>query len=707
MAYISGRKNPQADVCISASAIPVTYTEEFVYDDSYYKNLVNYYNIKFNSEQCYTSHEHLLHLPTPAGNTINNQNALQFLSNAFGGDGDLIKEPVCPPIGTTGDPDPLFKNNAFYKGSGISSPNDEKYNFNPGEDFTITFKMYLPSLEHTSFNYDSIPPPHVSPTPVSNAWPELTWNDAGGGKATYYPGFRQYIISKSTTKTVVGPPQTTTTGTPINTNREGATQQHKAPAESQFPFEVYIDRKGYNDFTEATHWAGGVPGYNTKQWGESGSYDPLGFTHVGPPDERVTHGRSSKGVDLVFRRSDGDQEAAAVVHFPWDRDFAENGTFMSEGNPLESSAQPTIFNRWYTVVCRYKDFKLDIWLDGYNPTLQNPSDIDGNIFQSRFGGHGMYDYIAQQEDSAGNVNLAATESLAHPIWLSGNDECFGPTANNANLYIGNRGGIGTTNHTGTQIEGDALCDTYKVERPDVTIKPVKHDPAHYLERNGNHFTGKLAELSIYSYGLSDADIMFISTWGYGSPTGIVGNIYYSQGMATITDPTKLAALYGPTTGSNHNISKNSAGSEKKVWGSTFFFDSVNKSTGNAHPENVIRPIENSMNHVVRFQGTLPLYENEYQCTVDEQEYNYTTNISQRKIPNENCQELKLFDKSSQRSYLSGSCPVTSSEGFGTRPYITTIGLYNENYELLMVGKLGQPVRISDETDTTFIMRWDS
>ena len=28
-------------------------------------------------------------------------------------------------------------------------------------------------------------------------------------------------------------------------------------------------------------------------------------------------------------------------------------------------------------------------------------------------------------------------------------------------------------------------------------------------------------------------------------------------------------------------------------------------------------------------------------------------------------------------------------------------------ELLVVGKLGQPVRMSDETDTTFIIRWDT
>ena len=42
-----------------------------------------------------------------------------------------------------------------------------------------------------------------------------------------------------------------------------------------------------------------------------------------------------------------------------------------------------------------------------------------------------------------------------------------------------------------------------------------------------------------------------------------------------------------------------------------------------------------------------------------------------------------------------------------KTHITTIGLYNEQNELLVVGKLGQPIRTSNETDTTFIVRWDS
>ena len=41
------------------------------------------------------------------------------------------------------------------------------------------------------------------------------------------------------------------------------------------------------------------------------------------------------------------------------------------------------------------------------------------------------------------------------------------------------------------------------------------------------------------------------------------------------------------------------------------------------------------------------------------------------------------------------------------PYVTTIGLYNESYQLVAVGKLAQPIPISLYTDTTFVVNYDT
>jgi len=40
------------------------------------------------------------------------------------------------------------------------------------------------------------------------------------------------------------------------------------------------------------------------------------------------------------------------------------------------------------------------------------------------------------------------------------------------------------------------------------------------------------------------------------------------------------------------------------------------------------------------------------------------------------------------------------------PYVTTVGLYNNNQELLAVGKLAQPLPTSQTTDTTILINLD-
>ena len=41
-----------------------------------------------------------------------------------------------------------------------------------------------------------------------------------------------------------------------------------------------------------------------------------------------------------------------------------------------------------------------------------------------------------------------------------------------------------------------------------------------------------------------------------------------------------------------------------------------------------------------------------------------------------------------------------------KPYITTIGLYNDKTELIAVGKLAQPIQKRDDVDMNFVIRWD-
>jgi hypothetical protein len=83
-----------------------------------------------------------------------------------------------------------------------------------------------------------------------------------------------------------------------------------------------------------------------------------------------------------------------------------------------------------------------------------------------------------------------------------------------------------------------------------------------------------------------------------------------------------------------------------------------------------------------------VYQNEVRCRVKENDFNYTQNPS-------------ATVAGSTGSYIDA---VTGSD---FHPYTTTVGLYNDQDELLVVGKLSRPYPVPPNTDMTFIIRWDS
>lgn len=90
-----------------------------------------------------------------------------------------------------------------------------------------------------------------------------------------------------------------------------------------------------------------------------------------------------------------------------------------------------------------------------------------------------------------------------------------------------------------------------------------------------------------------------------------------------------------------------------------------------------------------FQSTMTIYESQYKCTFNPNEFNYTQNPSS--INNDISNNGRLKDN------------VTGSY---FEPYITTVGLYNNANELVAVGKLAQPLQSSNTTDTTILVNLD-
>jgi len=87
-----------------------------------------------------------------------------------------------------------------------------------------------------------------------------------------------------------------------------------------------------------------------------------------------------------------------------------------------------------------------------------------------------------------------------------------------------------------------------------------------------------------------------------------------------------------------------------------------------------------------FSSSLTIYETQYKCTIRENEYTLTQNPS------------ALAD-SEGNMYSFVTAPYFS-------PYVTTVGLYDDEQNLLAIGKLSQPLPTSPTTDTTIIINID-
>ena len=125
---------------------------------------------------------------------------------------------------------------------------------------------------------------------------------------------------------------------------------------------------------------------------------------------------------------------------------------------------------------------------------------------------------------------------------------------------------------------------------------------------------------------------------------------------------------------------------------------------------------------LQFEATQTHYEYEIGVTANEGEFNSTNNISITQNRSGSMRALlgttnikAAFAPGDDPSQGTGSLktsytPTEEVEGFAThsefRPYVTTVGLYNDQNDLLVVGKLGRPIKNDDDLSLKFIVRFD-
>jgi hypothetical protein len=97
---------------------------------------------------------------------------------------------------------------------------------------------------------------------------------------------------------------------------------------------------------------------------------------------------------------------------------------------------------------------------------------------------------------------------------------------------------------------------------------------------------------------------------------------------------------------------------------------------------------NSQNITCSFDSTITIYESQYKCTIRENEFNFSQNPT---LISGSTNSGKVYD------YATGSY---------FNPYVTTVGLYNNDKELLAVAKLAQPLPLSAVTDMNILVNLD-
>jgi len=188
---------------------------------------------------------------------------------------------------------------------------------------------------------------------------------------------------------------------------------------------------------------------------------------------------------------------------------------------------------------------------------------------------------------------------------------------------------------------------------------IQNKNKFYIAGNGtteNNFSGSLDEIRVFNKGLTENEIENLGDnslrYGYAYQRKEIGNVYYETGIVVVSDPRPKY--------------------KNAFLGRNGIFDYQNFEFG----------FEGG------FKSVNTIYEHEIVCTIEKNKFNFTQNPSSL---------TKYTNRVNTKPY------VTNSQ---FTPYITTIGLYNDNHDLVAVAKLATPLKKRKDIDVNIIIRFD-
>ena len=156
----------------------------------------------------------------------------------------------------------------------------------------------------------------------------------------------------------------------------------------------------------------------------------------------------------------------------------------------------------------------------------------------------------------------------------------------------------------------------------------------------------------------------------------VGLLFYQAGVAVVSGSVfNQASAGGILNNSHHNVSMSGPSSTTEPLNAVLTGSTIERLADNLR----------TRLYNLQFNNTVELNSSVYFCRVNHNEFNYSTNPT----------------------YLSGSkIRVKTQSSDLPVSYITTVGLYNDNNELLATAKLSEPLKKSSDTEFTIRVRLD-
>ena len=217
---------------------------------------------------------------------------------------------------------------------------------------------------------------------------------------------------------------------------------------------------------------------------------------------------------------------------------------------------------------------------------------------------------------------------------------------------------------------------------DGTTHSIRGKLIDYSGSDGYYVDSPAGEYGVL-YGTSSAlgtatRVFSAETLGDATTMPAIGLVYYQAGVAVVS-----ASLLNSTNRGGALLAFGSGGPGDLSLGSTFGqtgFDSITGSTLDTFSDGILNRVYN-----VSFNNTTELNSTIYFCRASHSDFNYSSNPT----------------------YLSGSkIRVKTRSEDAPVSYITTVGLYSADNELLAVAKLSEPLRKDPTNEITLRVRLD-